>query len=803
MDSNKMDRSPLQSPRAAIAPMNGAYSLSAETVGAGGRFGQPESGGLVEYHRILRRYKGTVILIAFLGFVAGIFLTLAQTPIYQARILLEIQDLNDNFMNMKQVSPLSEGGGWGGQSDIQTQIKILQSETLVKRVIAKVNNGSAENINATGRILAWRKALNLPAPAPKAMGAAPDLKVRVVGQTRIIEALCDSTNPSFAADFLNTLAQQYIDSNMEARWNTSQRTGEWLTRQLEEMRRKLERSEDDLQAYARRSGLIFTGEKTNVSDDKLKQLQEELSRAQADRIMKQSRYEMTKAGTPDALLDILNDSSLRALQDKVTELRRQQAELITIYTEKHDRVRRVEAQIGPLEAALQKERTGIVDRMRNEYDAALRREQILATEYATQSRLVSDQAEKSIQYNILKREADSNRQLYEAMLQRVKETSIASAMHASNVRVVDAAEPPTVPYKPDIKINAALALFAGLFLAVGFVVMRDRVDRSLQGPGDARFWLNIHELGVIPSAGNEKRVSTYHPRNTKYKEPSPAILPLIPPVPAIPTALLSSASPTPVSNGSPGSARTFACDSVELIASNRKRSLIADSFRATLTSILFSGENGNRPRILVLTSAGPSEGKTTVTSNLGIVLAELRRKVLIIDADLRKPRMHKVFGVPNERGLSSLLGDQQPLPHNALDGLVQQTAIEGLFVLPSGPVSQAATNLLYSGALSERLAQFKKEFDTVVIDTPPMLHIPDARVVGRVSDAVILVTKANHTTRDTVLAALQLFSEDNTRVLGTILNDWNPKLAPGAYYGYGDRSYHNDLKKYYAVIDHK
>ena len=228
---------------------------------------------------------------------------------------------------------------------------------------------------------------------------------------------------------------------------------------------------------------------------------------------------------------------------------------------------------------------------------------------------------------------------------------------------------------------------------------------------------------------------------------------------------------------------------VELITWQRKPSLMAESFRSLLTSILFCGENGDRPRVLVLTSARPMEGKTTVVSNLGIALAQIKRKVLIIDADLRKPRIHQLFNVNNERGLGNLLSGGH-LPDESLDGIVQQTNIPGLSVLPSGPPTENPANLLYSENLSPMLAKFKSEFDMVIIDTPPMLQMPDARVLGRLADAVILVTRAGHTTRDVAVAANQRFAEDKTRVLGTILNDWDPKKSSHYGYGYGYRNYH-------------
>lgn len=836
-----MDHPQLPPPaRDVAAPATGrGYPGYPESAGyTHGYADDPESGGLLEYWRILRRHKRALILIAFLGLLAGVLLTLPQTPVYQARTALEIQDLNENFLNMKQFTP--EGDSYTALTDMQTQIKLLQSESLVKRVLAKLKASTpgatepttnateprAPTTNATEpskseprplgrgitnnateprptepraseprplgsapptRIAAWRKALNLPEPKPSdeldPLQAARNLKVRAAGQTRIVELLYDSTDPRFAAAFANTLAQEFIDSNMEARWKMSQHTSEWLSRQLEDMRIKLERSEDGLQSYARRTGLMFTSdrstsEKTNISEDKLRQLQEELSKAQGDRITRQARWEMTKTSPPDGLPDVLNDSSLRALQDKVTELRRQRAELITTYTEKHIKVQRVEAQIAPLEAALQQERSAIVDRLRNDYEAALRREKLLATDYANQSRLVTDQAEKSIQYNILKREADSNRQLYEAMLQRVKESSIASAMRASNVRIVDLAEPPALPYKPSLPMNSALGLLAGLFIGITFVIMRERADCTLQNPGDAEFWLNVPELGVIPSAAKELRPRLrLYLSNKRNSLGKPRTLSLTPaPANATPSNGDTPAVSVTASNGN------AAADSVELISWQRKPGPVAESFRSLLASLLFSGENGTRPRVLVVTSANPMEGKTTVASNLGIAFAEIHHKVLIVDADLRKPRMHEVFGVANEYGLTTLL-KRGPVEPEVVESVLRQTNIPGLFVLPSGLANQNTANLLYGAKLAELLARFKREFDMVIIDTPPMLQMPDARVLGRLADAVILVTRAGHTTRDAAIAANHHFAKDRTRVLGTILNDWNPKSLPGGYYG--------------------
>jgi capsular exopolysaccharide synthesis family protein len=725
-----------------------------------------EQGSLVEYWRILRRRKGTLMIIAFVGALVGFLVTLPQTPIYQARTSVEVVGMNEDFLNLHQVNPVTQADSNSETSEIQTQIKILQSESLIERVLTKLKKPEIFS-EPGGRISAWRKALNLPEPRPEdafaqsVRYAAKNLKVRAAGQTRILEITVDSTDPRSAAAFANTLANEFIDENLESRWKSTERTSEWLTRQLDDVRIKLERSDDKLQEYARGAGLIFTGEKNNVDEEKLQQLQTGLTAARADRIAKQSRYEIATTSSPEALPDILSDTALREYAGKLTELRRQIAELGATYTPDHPRIQRVQAQIATIQAAFDNDRSNILSRIKNDYDEAVRKEKLLSDDYAQQTHLVSGQGEKAVQYNILKREVDSNRAAYDAMLQQLNQASIASALRASNVRVVDPAKVPNRPYKPDTGQSAGLGLLSGFFLGVAFVVMRDRADRTIQQPGDSSFYLNVPELGIIPagSLGQRRRLK----------------------------------------NAAAGQTITSleAANRVELVTTQQKQSMLAESFRATLVSILFSGENGSRPRTIVFTSPSPSEGKSTVVCNLGIAIAEVGNRVLLIDADLRRPRLHKIFGLNPSPGLADMLKDRTAATSEAAQAAIRPTGVPNLFVLVSGESTAAATTLLYGAQMPEMLKQFRQQFDTILIDTPPMLQIPDARVLGRLSDRVILVIRAGSTTRDAAQAAFQRFQEDGTIVLGTILNDWNPKNAPSGYYGYYN-GYYKGYKNYYT-----
>ncbi|MBV9266955.1 MAG: polysaccharide biosynthesis tyrosine autokinase, partial [Acidobacteriaceae bacterium] len=355
----------------------------------------------------------------------------------------------------------------------------------------------------------------------------------------------------------------------------------------------------------------------------------------------------------------------------------------------------------------------------------------------------------SVQYNILKREVESNRQSYDAMLQRVREANIVSAMRSSNIRILDTADVPALASWPDLKLHCALGFVTALFSGTFFILLRERANQRLRQPGESRLWLNVPELGIIPDQG---------PRN-RHIGPVQRLLRL--------TA---------------GSRSESSGRDLPFARWDDEQSMVADSFRAVLTSILFSGPAGECPRVLVVSSANAGEGKTTITSNLAIALAETRKKVLVIDGDMRSPRMHEIFQVGNDRGLSNLL-QEEPYPEDSFSGTVRETTIPGLFVLPSGPAISAPGKILHSANLSCLLKDCRLLFDAVLIDTPPMLQIPDARLIARLSDGVVLVTRADRTSRGDAWAASQRFAEDNTKLIGTILNDWTP-TGGRRYYDY-------------------
>jgi succinoglycan biosynthesis transport protein ExoP len=335
----------------------------------------------------------------------------------------------------------------------------------------------------------------------------------------------------------------------------------------------------------------------------------------------------------------------------------------------------------------------------------------------------------------------------------MKEAGVNASARVRNARVVDAAEPPSRPYSPRPVQTAAVGLIAGLMLGAAFVLVKETGDRRVKSPGMAPSYLNVPELGVIPST-------------------KPHLLP---------TARRSSLTES-------GENRSSARGLTSLGGFMRgdpalKGSPVFEAFHSVVTSILSPGRSYNVRRVLVVTSGALHEGKSTVIGNIGLMAANIGRRVVMIDGDLRNPRLHQIYRAPNEKGLSDLLLKRNPLAEDDLADSIWQTEVPGLTLLPSGKLTDSVATMLHSERLAEIVTQLRAEFDLVLIDTPPVLPFADARIFGKLADAVILVVRAGQTTRDLALAAKARFIEDGLPVFGTILNDWNGKEAPYEYGG--------------------
>jgi polysaccharide biosynthesis transport protein len=343
--------------------------------------------------------------------------------------------------------------------------------------------------------------------------------------------------------------------------------------------------------------------------------------------------------------------------------------------------------------------------------------------------------------SVLKREVDDSRHFYEAMSRRVEEAGVASAVRQSNVRLVGPAQPAARPYKPNLPLNLAIGIFGSLVLAIGYVMLREQTNSVLRAPGEAGAYLTLPELGAIPKAAKRGFVTLGLPGATNGKLP------------------------------------------VERASLEQPSSSLSESFRATLASILSASHNGDHPHILVVTSSRPMEGKTTVVSNLGIALAEIGSKVLLIDGDLRRPRLHRVFDQTNSWGLSDLLREKNAIEELPLEALVKKTGVPRLYLLSSGTCTDNIFGLLCSGRMARLLPRFRQEFDYVLVDAPPCLEFADARIMGRYAEKLLLVVRADYTDRNTAQAAVQRLLLDGIAVMGVIFNYWDPTQSDLSGYG--------------------
>jgi len=735
---------------------------------AAGSDDQDDVAALLEYLRIFWRHKWTLAASLVLGLVAALTVSLSMTPMYRATATLEIQDVQDPLSPFLASDPSYE-----------TQIQLLLSQTMRNRTVSTLSLAEGIQTEAAEEIVdplsGVRSLLRLPTPGASisygqaVSRAARNLAVNNPKNSAILTLRTESPDPQAAADFVNTLSTEYMKRTDEQRFAAYNDTTAWLAREEEQLKKSLEESEQAMADFARASGLVFMDETTNISQERLRQLQAQLSNAENERSMAESAYRASLGSPTEALPEVLDSGPMQGYEADLTNLKRELALLSATLTPAHYRVQEVQAQIEALEAARDGERTNIIRRLKIEYESRLAHEQQLRRDFEAQSALLADQSDTMTQYNILRREVETNRALYEQTLTQGKEASIASGMGLESARIVDPATVPLSPRSPNLPLNLALGLVGGLGMGAGVVVLRSRSDTRIQVLGALSPYFDVRELGVIPSAKTDPDIKVLT-RRAGGKPRSDVVSGLL-------FKKRESAAPE---------------ESLELVTSTRKQSVLAEAFRATMASILFAGENGNRPRVLVFTSPLPKEGKSAVVSNVAIAMAEINQRVLIIDGDMRLPRLHTTFELSNTYGLSDLLHQRQPIEPEGEEVFARSTSIPGLSVLTAGPARPSPARLLHSPRLKELIERFRGEFDTILIDSPPVLSVSDSRVLAQVADSVILVVRAHQTSQDAAFAAIRLFVEDGTPVLGTVLNDWNPKAS-----AYGNSSYANAYESSY------
>lgn len=704
----------------------------------------------------IRSHGRIFILLGIAGILLGLGFALWQEPEYQTKTAFTIQAHTESPSNIKLTD--SDGGEVvsGPGSYLQAQAWILGSRSLKIAVINKLRQQNRQwHFTPTDRFAIIRTKLRRRASKPKSGGLPPvATQVKVLETAGVIEITAISTNPQFAAAYANTMVQEYIDSQMSSGVLAAKRNLQWMMLQLDNLKEKLQTAENGLQEYGHAAGVIVTPEHPNTGSEQLAEIQQELSKAEVDRMMKESAYEVATSSPIESLPQVIENPRISEYRSKLADLNRELADMKVQFTPEYPKVARIQAQINELQAAVNREQKSILDAIHNEYLAAQKREDLLKGAYASQEQQVLDRTDKAVNYDIQKHEVESLRGLYDELLKKAQTGLVTSAAQADWIRVIDQADAPGAPFKPDlfksIAMGWALCTFGGMF----FVVARRFVRSNFTAPGQTAVRLDIPELGAIPD--------------------------------------LNSLAQTRI----PARRRSIAAaDSRELhdkgsITNWGYRPTIAEAYRGAVASLLGSKGRDQNVKVILATSAHRGEGKSSTISNLGIALAEIGKKTVVIDADLRKPRLHEIFDVPNNWGLSTILSEQNSLPEMPIESLVRGTEVENLWLLTSGPGVDNISNLFYSNRADELIERLRKEFEVVLIDTPPIIGLADARMIGRLADGAILILRAGRTSVDTALYAKEQLQRDGIHLIGSVLNGWNIRSTGSyGYYYSGDGNY--------------
>jgi len=681
-----------------------------------------------------------------------------QTRLYEAVSQLAIFPENLNALGLKDGDGGSPGEDWDYNVTLETQTAILRSDALALKVIETmhldkdprfVGSTAASQPNPGAQGLSELKPNNDEETTALLAAFHSGLSVRVIPRTRLLELRYIHQDPVLARDIVNKLAKTYIEENFRKRYESTTQTSEWLSGQLADLQLKVETSEGKLVRYQKEHSILGIDEKQNIVTAKLDELNKELTEAQTDRIQKEANYKSAMVGDPTAFAKIQaggTSSLVDKLREKEADLNVQHAQATTQFGSAYPKVVELRNQLQEVRSGISVEQTRMQHRIRDEYLAAAQRERLLTSAFEQQKQRANLLNESAIEYSVLKRDAESNRQLYLSLLQKLKEAGVTAGLRSSNIRVVDVARTPMFPVKPDVPRNIKLGFILGLCLGVGLAFVLESCDNTVRNMEQVSAISTLPALGMIPLqvSGNgnlRKRLKT------------------------VPAADGELQSPT-------------------LVTYARPKSQAAESYRALRTSILLSSF-GAPPKVILVTSALPQEGKTTISANSAVVLAQRGSRVLLVDADLRRPGIGKMFGIRSGGGVSTVISGVEKFE----DVVVPFTQVPKLWILPAGPIPPQPAELLSSTVMKDYIARWRNEFDHIIIDTPPCLSVTDAVVLSPEADRVILVARSGQTTKPALRRACDLLLQVNARVMGIVLNALDLHSADGYhyYYSYGGR----------------
>ncbi|MBS7539993.1 GumC family protein [Ancylobacter lacus] len=706
---------------------------------------------LQRYWRVLRRRTRLILMIVgvfcFLGFVV----TLLMPSSYRATVTLQLEPQAAKIVNVEGVQP--EMSKSNDKAFYETQYALLESRSLAERVVKSLNldtspefmgsdkkGGVGAVIDAVlGKGDAPAEQMDESQLAQRRRNAVDRLLTMIIvtpeRNSQLVDVSVSGRDPAMVARIANAIGENFISSNLDRRFDASSYARRFLEDRLAEVKLKLQESEKELVDYAQSESIVDTNDDRSLVEANLAALNDSLAQAQADRITNEELWKQAEATSGDGLAEVIQNDTVGKLRERLAASQAEYQQKLSQYKPAFPAMVQLKAQIDELQLQLMAQVDLVKSTIKARYEASLSREKLLADQVDKLKSDVLAQRDRSIQYNILRREVQANKTLYEGLLQRFKEVGIAGGVGLSNVSIIDRAEPPRFRYSPKLSLNLIFSAMLGLIAGVGAAFGLEMMDETLKSPDQAEAKVGLQVLGVIPLI-----------------DTSASVLDLI----------------------------------------DSPRSDVAESYRSLRTAIQFATAGG-MPKSLLVTSSQPGEGKTTTTWALAKGFAQLGFKVLLIDVDLRRPSMHRLIGVPNTVGLSDYLSGSKPL------GELIQTPFPNLSFISSGSIPEDPTELLAGARMTSLLSFGASHFDIILLDGPPILEIADAPLLASLSEGTLMVVSANMARHTVVRNRLKRLQQARVKVLGVVMTKFDMRNANSYYYysGYysGAYDYHPDIEK--------
>jgi len=718
---------------------------------------------LRDYWKVVRKRQWIIVAFFLIVVITTAIATFTMKPIYRGTTTIQINKENPQIVDFKEIFAVNTMD----MDYYQTQYKVLESRSLAKRVIysLKISEHPQFLPGPETPFQKWKSNILNPiyglfTSSDEASDSGKHsieseretslinqflakLKIEPIRNSRLVKIHFDSNYPELSTKVSNTLAASYIQQSLETRFVATQQAKEWLTGQLDDLKAKVERADEALQTFGSKHDIISLEEKENVIIQRLTELNEALTKAESERMAKEALYRQTQELNFDSLPSILENKLVMDLKQAYIQLEAQYMKLSETLKPEHPEMMKLKNQMQTIQKRIDGEIGRIIRGIRNDYESSLRKESLLRRAFEQQKSRVLEMKEKAIQYNILKREADTNKELYKGLLQRMKEAGVSAGIMASNIQIVDQAELPTKPYKPNKRLNLLLAAVVGLFLGVGLAFFFEILDNTVKTPEDLEQLIRLPSFGMVPEISSERR------RRLESGDSYP----------------------------------------VELVTHGHPKSMLSEAYRNIRTSILLSFSE-KPPKRIVISSPNPFEGKTTTAINTAIALSQTGAEVIIIDSDMRKPRIHKTFNGDNGVGLSNFLSGNADL-----DSVIKKSDIPNLYYIPSGPIPPNPSELIGSKLFKSMMESLGERFAHIVLDSTPVLGFADALILTTSVDGVILVVLGGKTPRETLQRAKEVLHQVNAKILGVVINRIDIQRSDYGYYYYRYHHYYGKVEK--------